>query len=472
MSVVRAALVTVLILTKCLSLVNAHIMLYVEQNHLLHGAHDLSSLNRAHPSSWGFNVTQETPTAYAGDNRPCVPLYNRTFHEWWFHGFLDYPPHPQDVFQLEAGKTAVVETVCNKDASSYWRTGDNVFTQTGDMNSPCPGSPMKQYRKGCALSIVYESDVSKIKPEDFTVFSIQQTCVWHRFTHFDVPAAMPPCPHNRTCICQWNWHHLASSGSEQMYSNMFRCNTTGTNSTKPIAKPKVPRRCGGDPDNHIPPDPSNCTWGAKQPFYWLQRERNNMFEGYYDVPTYNDRYNFKQGAQNDIFEDGPSTPHTTETKGRSTHTPSTGTATTQTEGKPTHSPTHTPSTETTTTKTKGKPTHTPSTGTTTTKKKGKPTHSPSTGTTTKETKGKPTHSPSTRTKKKGRPTHSPSTGTATKETKGKPTHTRKKGEPGHSPSTATEHTPTSHCKHRHTQSPEVSGRPGANAAHRKLIRKH
>lgn len=28
-----------------------------------------------------------------------------------------------------------------------------------------------------------------------------------------------------------------------------------------------------------------------------------MFEGYYDVPTYNDKMGFHDGAQNDIFQD-------------------------------------------------------------------------------------------------------------------------------------------------------------------------
>ena len=61
------------------------------------------------------------------------------------------------------------------------------------------------------------------------------------------------------------------------YMNGFRCNITGSTSDVPLAKPQVPRRCGADPQ-HGKPDatPGNCTYGAKQPFYWFQKEQNNV----------------------------------------------------------------------------------------------------------------------------------------------------------------------------------------------------
>ena len=67
---------------------------------------------------------------------------------------------------------------------------------------------------GCALAIAYKSDVTTIQPEDFTVFSVNHTCVWTRFTDFQVPANMPPCPPGG-CHCAWFWIHAADSGSEQ-----------------------------------------------------------------------------------------------------------------------------------------------------------------------------------------------------------------------------------------------------------------
>ncbi|KAH9948719.1 hypothetical protein B0H21DRAFT_224202 [Amylocystis lapponica] len=76
----------------------------------------------------------------------------------------------------------------------------------------CPGSPVTQFHttglsdvKGCALAIAYKSDVTQVQPEDFTVFSVNQTCVWTRETNFPVPAKMPACPAGG---CTW-----PSSGS-------------------------------------------------------------------------------------------------------------------------------------------------------------------------------------------------------------------------------------------------------------------
>ena len=61
------------------------------------------------------------------------------------------------------------------------------------------------------------------------------------------------------------------------YMNGFRCNITGSTSTVPLAKSQVPRRCGADPAfNKADAVPGNCTYGAKQPFYWFQTERNNV----------------------------------------------------------------------------------------------------------------------------------------------------------------------------------------------------
>ena len=59
--------------------------------------------------------------------------------------------------------------------------------------------------------------------------------------------------------------------------NGFKCNVTGSTSTVPVAQSKLARRCGADPKNGKPHSaPGNCTYGAKQPYYWFNLERNNV----------------------------------------------------------------------------------------------------------------------------------------------------------------------------------------------------
>lgn len=175
---------------------------------------------------WGFNVTFSD---FPYDNRPVSPLINYTFDQWWFHGHLNFPPHPEDVFELQVGQNVTTELACTKAATTFFATGepdDGGNIQNPDApNDPCPGSPMSEYHttgpddvKGCALAIAYKSNVSDIQPEDFTVFSINQTCVLNRFTDFSVPARMPPCP-NGMCLCAWFWIHSPDSGSMQNYMN-------------------------------------------------------------------------------------------------------------------------------------------------------------------------------------------------------------------------------------------------------------
>lgn len=168
------------------------------------------------PSMWGFNVTQQT---YSYDNRPVAPLMNMTFDQWWFHGHLDHPPNDGDFFELPAGQAATTELACNKGATSFFASSEGGDIRNGD--DPCPGSPMSEWHTngindlfGCSLAIAYKSNVSEVQPTDFTVFSVNQTCVWTRFTDFQVPEKMPPCPEGG-CICAWFWIHSPDSGGEQ-----------------------------------------------------------------------------------------------------------------------------------------------------------------------------------------------------------------------------------------------------------------
>ncbi|KAF8606538.1 hypothetical protein BDV93DRAFT_520823 [Ceratobasidium sp. AG-I] len=243
------------------------------------------------PAMYGFNVTD-------GGNRPVDPLRDLDFKTWWMHGYMEHPPNKGDVFALPAGQTVTTEIACTKDATSFFASGQGGDVRDG--NNVCPKSKMEVFHTngisdlgGCGLAIAYKDDIHAVKPEDFAIFSVNHVCVWNRFTDFDVPAKLPECPGGK-CICSFFWIHKADSGGEEMYMNPFDCNVTGATASVPIPPPQVPRAC--------PVDKTNCTVGAKQPFYWLQKEGNNIFNDSFDPPSYNDNYGFKQGAQNDMWD--------------------------------------------------------------------------------------------------------------------------------------------------------------------------
>ncbi|KAG9122696.1 hypothetical protein FRC07_000807 [Ceratobasidium sp. 392] len=279
---------------------------------------------RAHGSFWhesmfGFNVTDTNSPQYGGrDNRPQSPLKGLPFNQWWMHGHLDKPPHPDSVFEFPAGGTATAELACDKDATSWWPSGPGGNRQNG--NDPCPGSPSRMIHTngindlgGCAMAIAYKSDVKDVKPEDLVVFSVNHQCIWTRYTDFKgksgyprgrahvadsfvVPAKMPPCP-NGKCICAWLWQHQPDAGGDEMYMNGFQCRITGATSNTPVPKGKVPVDCTNDR--------SKCVKGAKLPMYWDQAEGNNMFNDIYHPPMYLDGFGFPDGAQNDLWDGVP-----------------------------------------------------------------------------------------------------------------------------------------------------------------------
>ena len=101
------------------------------------------------PAMWGFNVTAET---FSYDNRPVTPLVDYTFDQWWFHGHLDYPPNPGDIFNLPAGEPVTAELACNRGATSYCEGVDGGCF--GADNYPCPGSPISQFHSELEFTIL------------------------------------------------------------------------------------------------------------------------------------------------------------------------------------------------------------------------------------------------------------------------------------------------------------------------------
>jgi len=158
-----------------------------------------------------------TDKTFPYDNRPVAPIKNMNFSTWWFHNHLDFPPHPGDFFELPAGKPATAEIACNKGATTFFASSEGGdIRDPNDFNNPCPKSPTTAFHTngindlmGCGLAIAYKSDAKSVQPEDFTIFSVNQTCVWTRFTDFQVPARMPPCP-DGGCTCAFFWIHSVS----------------------------------------------------------------------------------------------------------------------------------------------------------------------------------------------------------------------------------------------------------------------
>ena len=147
------------------------------------------------------------------------------------HGHKDYPPNPGDFLELPAGGKINAEISCDKGATSWYPSSEGyvhicrkcwlcrlirVSSHSGDVgfgsDFACPGAQPSAIHatgiddvKGCALAIAYQSDVNALKPDDFTIFSVNHTCVWYLNTEFEVPK-LPACP-EEGCHCAWFWIH-------------------------------------------------------------------------------------------------------------------------------------------------------------------------------------------------------------------------------------------------------------------------
>ncbi|KAF5318169.1 hypothetical protein D9619_012136 [Psilocybe cf. subviscida] len=243
------------------------------------------------------------------------PLYQLAFKDWWFHavnGCKNFPPTDGKVLEIPAGGSFIAEIASNraKTTLSYngrdtsaWPDGN---TYPEDYNVPsCIISPnmhaQNQSRAaGTAFAISYQSDINAVTPDNLVVFSVAYHTPWKRVVNYQVPKALPACPPGG-CICAWGWVPNGC-GQPNMYHIPYKCKVTGATSTAPLAVPKPPVWCEGNP--------GACTKGAKQMIYWNQLERNNIAVSGWDQngdpksPAYNSKCGFPDGAQNDIFTSG------------------------------------------------------------------------------------------------------------------------------------------------------------------------
>ncbi|KAI5840628.1 hypothetical protein BZA05DRAFT_16288 [Tricharina praecox] len=266
----------------------------------------LPSLATAHMAMWHPSVLD-----FNGDGYTAVtPLSGKSFSQWWFHGMAS-ASMPSEVFSLPVGKSVTVEASCNKDFTSWGSQGDGQNACPDDTPSLHAGTPVEAGQLlGCGLAIAYKSKFTDVKPEDFAVFSVNHQCVKQLKTTFDVPKVMPKCP-DGGCICAWFWQ--GQSSADEMYMTGFRCNISGGSSTASISSPKAPKYCPS----------GGCVSGPKQPMYWANDNSNIAYSGdYYQKPSYNAKWGFANGAQNDIVSVGKGSPTASTTLATVTRKPS------------------------------------------------------------------------------------------------------------------------------------------------------
>lgn len=224
----------------------------------------------------------------------ATPLSEKSFDQWWFHGNTAKSASAyKNPLSLPAGSSVTVELACEKSFSSYGKKTSS--------SSPCPADFPSMHASddskllGCGLAIAYKSKFEDVKPEDFTVFSVNHKCVKDIKTSFEVPKGLPSCE-GGNCICAWFWQ--GQNSANEMYMTGFTCNVEGGASGASLGAPKPPVYC---------PSGSGCVEGPKQPLYWANDNSNIKFDNKYEhKPSYNDKWGFKDGAQNDIFGSGSS----------------------------------------------------------------------------------------------------------------------------------------------------------------------
>ncbi|KAF8471114.1 hypothetical protein BDZ91DRAFT_677604 [Kalaharituber pfeilii] len=237
-----------------------------------------------HPSVYGF---------HGPDSKIHEPLHSMPISRWLFHGEAHNPPPDGARMQLPAGGNVTIEVACEKRHTSFGG-GDTSH------NHPCPSDPPAMHSgpdfpdhllRGCAIAIAYKQSAADVRPEDFTVISVNHYCVRTLRTVFEIPAGLPPCP-NGKCVCGWFWQGQVSN--DEMYMNGFDCSVENPGD-RVLAKPVPPKECREGMG-------VECVRGAKQPMYWANEGANVEYHGPERKPAYLDYWGFPDGAQNDIFE--------------------------------------------------------------------------------------------------------------------------------------------------------------------------
>ncbi|KAF5377935.1 hypothetical protein D9615_006711 [Tricholomella constricta] len=267
-----------------------------------------------HKGMYCLNGTSGTddPSTNAAVN----PLFQLPFSDWWMHHVNkcdEFPPAPGDFLELPANGAFTVELAVNRAFTTFSfkgiRTGRFADgedhpglgeTPPGEV-PPCITEPNihaqnQSMAAGSAFAISYQSDITKVTPENLVVFTVLYNSPWERLAMYSVPN-LPACP-PEGCICAWGWVPNGC-GEPNMYMLPYRCKVTGWTGNAAVAP--------GSPPTWCEDDQSKCTKGPKQMVYWNQLEGNNIEVSGEDLsgeprsPAYNAKLGFSNGAQTDIF---------------------------------------------------------------------------------------------------------------------------------------------------------------------------
>jgi hypothetical protein len=271
------------------------------------------SLSSAHVSAWALGMYclgGPDPNHDDEDTRTAVaPLYHLKKQDWWFQhdrGCDKAPPKNGDILKLPAGGSFDVEFATSRGYTSLSHGGKYATDIASgkiirtSYNNECLGplhTKSEAEARGSAFAISYNSDIKDVTMENLVVFSVLYNSPFKRKGRFQVPSKMPACPPGG-CICAWLWVPDAC-GTKNMYMTPFKCTVTNPHPTSRIAFPaKPPTICGGKRPQ------SSCVRGAKQMIAVAQLEGNNVKgSSESNIPQYNQVCGFKNGAQDDIFED-------------------------------------------------------------------------------------------------------------------------------------------------------------------------
>jgi len=274
---------------------------------------------RGHVVAWHKGMYCLNGTSGSDDpstNEAVNPLYQLTFSDWWMHHVNNcdqFPPAPGDFLEFPANGNITLELAVNRAFTSLsfdgkdaglWCDGTNnasLGVTPPGQNPQCITEPNIHTQNasmaaGTAFAISYQSDITKVTPENLAVFTVLFHTPWTRLATYSVPN-LPACPPDG-CICTWGWVPNGC-GEPNMYMAAYRCKVTGATGNAAVA-PATPAVWCED-------DASKCIVGAKQMIYWNQLDGNNIEVNGTDLagdpksPAYNNKLGFQNGAQTDVF---------------------------------------------------------------------------------------------------------------------------------------------------------------------------